>query len=290
MKLLIVIFYLVFLLSQRISRADHQYESTITELKHPEKSTEFKSNFTDNYNSLTSNDCRNNTECRRIANGHSAKACQFPFVAELIVKFESKRQGICTGSLIAPRWILTAKHCLFDIDDPVTTVIAIMGLVNRKINKNWQVRLVKNVVRLKHLILPDIALAELEDDFHLNNYVNIIKLPKVQEYKPSLEFVAVGWGNVLQYTSFRIYDTNECKNDIGIWSQFTFCSKGIDRDSSILSGDSGGPALIYNSQNEPILIGINVATKQDRHGNILWQLTTKIEPYLSWIDQHIRGF
>ncbi|KAL7013299.1 hypothetical protein ACKWTF_015322 [Chironomus riparius] len=173
-----------------------------------------------------------------------------------------------------------------------------MGSVNRKINLNRQVRLVKNVVRLKHLILPDIALAELGDDFNLNNYVNIIKLPKVQKYKPSLEFIAVGWGkinsqnysDVLQYTSFRIYDTNECKDDVRIWSQFAFCSKGIDRDASILSGDSGGPALIYNSQNEPILIGINVATKQDRHGNILWQLTTKIEPYLSWIDQHIRGF
>jgi hypothetical protein len=50
---------------------------------------------------------------------------------------------------------------------------------------------------------------------------------------------------------------------------------------------TGGPAVIYNIRNQPVLIGINVATKHDSYGNPLWQLTTKIEPYLSWIKQHI---
>ena len=57
-----------------------------------------------------------------------------------------------------------------------------MGSVNRQIKMNQQVRLVKNVVRLQHLVLPDIALAELHDNFHLNHFVNTIKLPKSQEY------------------------------------------------------------------------------------------------------------
>ena len=70
-----------------------------------------------------------------------------------------------------------------------------MGSVNRQIKMNQQVRLVKNVVRLQHLVLPDIALAELQDTFNLNNFVNTIKLPKSQEYKPGLVFVGVGWGS-----------------------------------------------------------------------------------------------
>lgn len=93
---------------------------------------------------------------------------------------------------------LVCKKCHFlhfSIDDPITTVTAIMGSINRKLKNNQQIRRVSNVIRMKQLSLPDIALAELDDDFHLNKFVKIIKLPKGQKYTPRLMFVGVGWGS-----------------------------------------------------------------------------------------------
>jgi len=70
-----------------------------------------------------------------------------------------------------------------------------MGSINRNVKNNQQIRKVSNVVRMKQLSLPDIALAELDDDFHLNKFVKIIKLPRGQKYKPGLVFVGIGWGS-----------------------------------------------------------------------------------------------
>ena len=114
MKFLVNICTLVLLFSFLTYGVDLQYESTITELKCQKNSSELNSYLLDNNNLLNNNECRNSSQFRRIAKGHAAKNCQFPFVAELIVNFESKRKGICTGSLVAPRWILTAKHCFFE--------------------------------------------------------------------------------------------------------------------------------------------------------------------------------
>lgn len=47
----------------------------------------------------------------RISNGKQAKDGQFPFVAELSINLKSGGL-LCTGSLIASNWILSARHCI----------------------------------------------------------------------------------------------------------------------------------------------------------------------------------
>ena len=47
----------------------------------------------------------------QISSGSQATNTQFPYVAELAINTATGGY-LCTGSLIAPNWILTARHCI----------------------------------------------------------------------------------------------------------------------------------------------------------------------------------
>lgn len=47
----------------------------------------------------------------RISNGRTASDTQFPFTAELSINLKSGGL-LCTGSLIASNWIVSARHCI----------------------------------------------------------------------------------------------------------------------------------------------------------------------------------
>lgn len=47
----------------------------------------------------------------RISGGSSARDTQFPFVAEININVQNG-QLLCSGSLIAKDWIVSARHCI----------------------------------------------------------------------------------------------------------------------------------------------------------------------------------
>jgi secreted trypsin-like serine protease len=48
-----------------------------------------------------------------IVGGHAANIANWPSIA-FVVAFSGQDAAACTGTVIAPRWVVSAAHCAFD--------------------------------------------------------------------------------------------------------------------------------------------------------------------------------
>lgn len=67
-------------------------------------------------------------EGTKLRNGTIATTRQFPFVVPLIDLSNSYRAPFCTGSVIGPRLVLTAAHCVLNGDDGSYTLPSTIGI------------------------------------------------------------------------------------------------------------------------------------------------------------------
>ena len=63
-------------------------------------------------NQLDSATAESDGDGNRIVKGKDAPAHSFPWQAQLILMYEGRQTGICGGAIIAPRYVITASHCI----------------------------------------------------------------------------------------------------------------------------------------------------------------------------------
>lgn len=208
-------------------------------------------------------------EEHKIARGRDVAPGEWPFVA-LIADVE--RESICTGTLVAPDWVLTAAHCLVDENGSTAIPSDVGVIVGHDLNAilNSLERGDASSVRLASKVVPhpqysrstlaqfllgsyDIGLIQLNRPFPITP-IRVLNPVEANRWAPSgTNSVAVGWGqtengeipDILQQVSVPLFSLSECRRllaPLGAIPDRTFCAGTAAEGAR--PGDSGGPLLV----------------------------------------------
>ena len=248
-------------------------------------------------------------EVHEIARGSDVEPGQYPFVVLVFHLIDPVEETglLCTGSLIAPNWVLTAAHCLVDEDGNVaepSDVVAFVGHDFEEILTDTASRRVASQVvthpQYNHSVLGtnDIGLIQLTQPFPVEP-VSILTSVEEAIYAPSgTTATAVGWGrtengefpDILQHVSIPMYSLEECRRRLQPFgfgqAPGTFCAGTAAEGTR--PGDSGGPLLVpYGSGWGQV----GVASLASRDPELVGFPATYVQTSLhyAWIHGHVSG-
>lgn len=196
---------------------------------------------------------------KRIVGGQAANENSWPWQAHLSVcgKWYGVLEcNICGGSLIHPKWIVSAAHCV--PDDPSGTII----LGAHQISEGGkQMVPVKEFIKHTSWNRPkmfdnDLSLLLLNEDANISDFVSPICISHEKTcFSPQTPCVVTGWGltsetggfpDDLQEVAVRLITSDKCKTFQGYEPTITnnmLCAGFDGGDMDACAGDSGGPLV-----------------------------------------------
>ncbi|KFO99773.1 Transmembrane protease serine 4, partial [Calypte anna] len=236
-----------------------------------------------------SKDCGESTRTARVLGGSPAAIESWPWQVSL----QYKREHICAGSIIDPRWVLTAAHCF----------------KNNPVVQSWRVKAGSNLLSgtatldVEKIFLAevtpssprenDIALVKLQTPLRVSANSKPICLPYFdEELVPRTPLWVIGWGyteehgklsETLQQAKVELIDQESC-NLAAYHGEVTskmLCAGLPQGGVDTCQGDSGGP-LMYSGERWQV-VGI-VSWGQGCGTPSTPGVYTSVRAYLNWIS------
>ncbi|XP_031831789.1 proclotting enzyme [Nomia melanderi] len=241
-----------------------------------------------------------NQDQERIVGGHNAEPGEWPWIAAL---FNAGRQ-FCGGSLIDDRHILTAAHCVSNMNPwDVARLTVRLGDYNIKTHTEIRhiERRVKRVVRHRgfnlRTLYNDVALLTLSEPVPFTEQIRPICLPSGSQLYSGKTATVIGWGSlresgpqpaILQEVSIPIWTNSECKSKYGaaapggIVDSF-LCAGRVAKDSC--SGDSGGPLMVNDGRWTQVgIVSWGIGCGKGQYPGVY----TRVTHFLPWIYKNLK--
>lgn len=201
-----------------------------------------------------------------IVNGTPAEKCTWKWQVGLVSS--SSGRFFCGGTLIAPNWVVTARHCVKNL----TRVYEIKAgsLQNGEGESRRSKRVILNPRSGPGGIFTgqDMALIELEEPYVLGGCIDVPNLPESRPPSDATCYIT-GWGRlgmgrdqaqILQQAQTEVWAQWACMLRAGppLFSrtdEFCVSGKYNGKPTSACMGDSGGPLVCQSGDGEYALYG-----------------------------------
>ncbi|XP_051160162.1 clotting factor G beta subunit-like isoform X2 [Leptopilina boulardi] len=244
-----------------------------------------------------------------VVNGIVANSNEFPFMVALGYEKENAIKYLCGGSLISTNFVLTAAHCIININNNQPVEVR-MGSENLNDNSvNVQKRKVDKMYPHPDFNIGthynDIALLKLKDSIHLTANTkptclqsnSIFNLDASKFFIVASGFGATGFENegsdiLMKTANLSLVKNSQCNTR---YKGQRKLPRGIDDSmlcyidpkkksrSDTCPGDSGGPLIMVNDNDYSMKL-LGVTSFGEFCGGSAPGVYTAIYNYLDWIE------
>ena len=243
-----------------------------------------------------------------IIGGHAASIAELPSLA-YIEGEDAIEPYACTGTVVAPRVILTAGHCVEDIESgtiaPAAGFAVATGVADVRKATKANVSLVSQA-----LVYPGFKPSKLQGDAGLLILatpttappISLASDPDAGLLAAGTKLTVAGWGltnpkakegsPVLRAGETIVQDNAECKRQSSRYYPFYSAAVqlcAIDHPTDRVSGcfgDSGGPAIATRADGTPVEVGV-VSTGGPGCNRHLPNVFTRVDQLSAWVASWI---
>lgn len=237
--------------------------------------------------------CQAFAQTPRIINGTAASTQIYPW----LVNYQR-----CSGTLIAPRWVLTAAHCFSDLNaEELPKLILRSDNILELDPEAIQARVIQIIPHpYFYNFDSDLALLKLAEPV---NEVPVVTLRAGAHLDEDIKIIALGWGDTasdsegnsinasdtLLQTGLALKNNGFCSEHFGPGiTDNMLCVSGLsDLDrSDTCQGDSGGP-IVMDSAGGFVQIGVTSFGGKPCGKPGVPAVYTRISQFQDWIKQYV---